>query len=195
MQTTAPIPTTATEVLPNGNTAHYVVYGGTSYRSKLILRDGTVDDRSTPSAVISILEKVRSAKAPVPVVRIFYGSSDGVSWMDENDTVGRVGRSSGRTKIPLLVSSVKGFGSAILSHCVIRIDTTRRTLWQHPGFRLPELTLAVGDDLTLPYEVRDAAGSCVARFFTDTERQRWLAVMAGDIFPDPTMEAGAWSLD
>jgi hypothetical protein len=53
----------------------------------------------------------------------------------------------------------------------------------------------MGDDPASPYELRNAAGTCVARFHTESQRQRWLAVMAGDVFPDPLLESSAWGCD
>jgi hypothetical protein len=191
----SPSATTCSEILPNGNTAHYIVDGGTFYRAKLQFRDGTADPRATHPAVIAVLERARTARATAPLVRIFYGDPGGVSSLATCNTVGRVGRALGRTKIPLLTSDRDRFGAAISTERVVRIDSQRRTLWHHPGFRLPELNPAVGDDPAFPYELRNAAGTCVARFDSESQRQRWLSVMAGDVFPDPVLEASAWGRD
>jgi hypothetical protein len=38
-------------------------------------------------------------------IRLFYGDTQtGQSWFDEHDVVGRIGRSTGSIKVPLLVA-------------------------------------------------------------------------------------------
>ena len=76
-------------------------------------------------------------------IRIWYGDTKtGVSWMDEYDVVGTVGRSSGQAKIPLLINNCRSSGGGgILCHCIIRIDVinSRRTIYEHPLFNVPTL--------------------------------------------------------
>ena len=83
-------------------------------------------------------------------IRIWYGDTDtGVSWMDEYDVVGTVGRSSGQAKIPLLIKNSRSSGGGgILCHCIIRIDviSSRRTIYKHPLFNVPLLTVAANND-------------------------------------------------
>ena len=83
-------------------------------------------------------------------VRIWYGDTKtGVSWMDEYDVVGTVGRSSGQAKIPLLINNCRSSGGGgILCHCIIRIDVigSRRTIYKHPLFSVPLLTVATNND-------------------------------------------------
>jgi len=83
-------------------------------------------------------------------IRIWYGDiKTGVSWMDEYDIVGTVGRSSGQAKIPLLIKNSRSSGGGgILCHCIIRIDviSSRRTIYKHPLFNVPLLTVATNND-------------------------------------------------
>ena len=76
-------------------------------------------------------------------LRIWYGDTKtGVSWMDEYDTIGTIGRSTGKQKIPLLVKNSRSSGGGgILCHCIIRIDVinSRRTIYKHPLFNVPTL--------------------------------------------------------
>lgn len=180
------------EHMPNGNTARYIISGGTAYRSGLDRSDGSFDDRCTPPAVIAVLERARLARTPGPLVRLYYGDSDGVSSLFEGFSIGRVGRSAGQTKIPLLISAIDQCAAAIASERVVRIDSQGLTLWHHPGFRLPALIEATGENAAAPFELRDSGGQVVRSFPTAAARLRWLAVMAGDVFPDPKIEAAAW---
>jgi len=83
-------------------------------------------------------------------VRVWYGDTDtGLSWMDEYDTMGTIGRSTGQQKIPLLIkNSRSNGGGGILCHCIIRIDviSSKRTIYKHPLFYVPLLTVATNND-------------------------------------------------
>jgi len=83
-------------------------------------------------------------------VRIWYGDTKtGLSWLEEYDTMGNIGRSTGQQKIPLLIkNSRSNGGGGILCHCIIRIDVivSRRTIYKHPLFNVPLLTVATNND-------------------------------------------------
>ncbi len=177
--------------LSNGNAIYYRTVDGTAFRVRMDLADGTTDERAAPDEVIEILNRYRGSET---LLRIFLGHEDGASWLEENDIVGTIGRSCGQIKVPLLVPPGHRDGPAILTDCIIRIDTARRTLWQHPNFHLPEIELTTGDLLHLPYEVK-VDGKVHARFYTDTERQHWLKLLRGDRFPSRSEDPGAYGLD
>lgn len=85
----------------------YKVVNGTSYNLK------------TSDEVINLLERYRMSKERI---RIFYGR-DGKCWNEEFDTIGRIGRSTGTYKIPLLIKSSRSLGGgSIIDNCIIRID-------------------------------------------------------------------------
>ena len=65
-----------------------------------------------------------------------------MSWLEEDDVTGTIGRSTGRQKIPLLIKNSRSLGGGgILCHCIIRIDVikSRRTIYKHPSFTVPTL--------------------------------------------------------
>lgn len=76
-------------------------------------------------------------------VRIWYGDTKtGLSWLEDYDTMGTIGRSTGQQKIPLLIKNSRSSGGGgILCHCIIRIDiiSSRRTIYKHPLFYVPTL--------------------------------------------------------
>ena len=56
-------------------------------------------------------------------IRVWYGDIvTGKSWDEENDTIGRVGKSTGNVKIPLLIKNKRSSGGgALLSNRIIKI--------------------------------------------------------------------------
>ena len=83
-------------------------------------------------------------------IRIWYGDTKtGLSWLEEYDMIGTIGRSTGQQKIPLLIKNSRSMGGVgILCHCIIRIDviSSRRTIYKHPLFSVPLLTVATNND-------------------------------------------------
>ena len=62
------------------------------------------------------------------------------AWGDENDCIGRLGRSNGNIKIPILLSSSSScYGSPILDSRVVLVKTTGgRVLFSADGLKFPE---------------------------------------------------------
>lgn len=102
--------------------------------------NGIAFDERTDNRICGVLA---DAWASETRLRVYYGDTEtGECWMDELDTIGRIGRSMGTYKIPLLIKTRRSIaGGAILDHCVIRIDdvTTGRMLYQHPKFHFKEV--------------------------------------------------------
>ena len=99
----------------------YTVVNGTSYY------------KGTDENVINVLERARINKNRI---RIWLGEN-GKSWNEEHDIIGCVGRSTGDSKIPLLIHNSRCYGGgSILTHCIVKIVdiTTKRKLYQHENF-------------------------------------------------------------
>lgn len=137
--------------------------------------------RHAPKEVCDILERARINGTRI---RLFYGETNtGLSWMDENDVIGRVGRSTGICKVPLLITSPSDDGGgAILDKCIVRIMETRSKtdLYRHPNFHVPAMELI--HDPTyhkgLPYQAL-VNGSVHAAFKTKAKAENWIAFMNG----------------
>lgn len=98
-------------------------------------------DPETPAVVQRILELYRKSGAEL---RVFYGDTEtGLSWMDENDVMGRIGRSCGIFKVPLLIEIGEDGGSAMLDSCIIRLMDVEsgKELYRHPKFSVPEMEI------------------------------------------------------
>lgn len=154
--------------LSNGNVIKYArVTSGTCYHQE------------TSDQVIRLLEKLQNNGTEV---RIFYGDTQtGQSWHDEFDVVGRIGRSTGSIKIPLLVPKGDCGGPGLLDHCIIRIDTREETLYQHKKFRVGHMTLSQGNDKKLPWEVF-IDSVLHARFELNAEATKFMTFLQGNLF-------------
>ena len=131
---------------------------------------GTCYHEETEDKVIRVMERLRKEGT---VVRVFYGSpKTGRSWLGCYP-IGRIGRSSGEIKVPLLVPEGEIGGGAILDHCVIRIDTQDGTVYKHPTFYVGDFTvkknngtypwsLFVDGQLESNHSTNEAAIACAA---------------------------------
>lgn len=127
------------EELDNGNTITYKIVSGTAYKQGMRLKGKEYQDEETPDEVVKILETARQSGA---ILRVFYGdTATGRDWLEENDVKGRIGRSTGRIKIPLLVAPRANGGPALLDNCIVKIMQGASMLYQHPSYYMPVLTL------------------------------------------------------
>lgn len=132
-------------------------------------------DTRTPDKVCEILEYV-SSKEPYTRLRLYYGDTEtGRCWMDEHDTVGSIGRSTGRYKIPLLIKTRRSLGgTAILDNRIIKITLVNgAVLYKHPLFNMPEVK---ADGCTVFMD-----GKTYANCKTDMQAERLAKFLSGDI--------------
>ena len=120
-------------------------------------------------------------------VRIWYGDNNtGMSWMEEYDTMGTIGRSTGQQKIPLLIKNSRSRGGGgILCHCIIRIDdiSSRRTIYEHPLFYVPSLGVYpnLDEDTKAKYPfIVLKYGTIQARFKSRTSAYNYIDFMTGE---------------
>lgn len=98
-------------------------------------------DIRTPDTVCNILAQYAGRRDVR--LRLYYGDTEtGRCWMEEYDTIGYIGRSTGQIKIPLLIKNSRSLGGgAILDHCIIKITVGGVTLYEHPLFNMPAVTV------------------------------------------------------
>ena len=142
--------------------------------------NGTYYHHDTPAAVITILEDARRTGTRI---RLSYGDTEtGRDWLDEWDVEGRVSRSMGPVKVPILLPRRTSIGGpALLEHCIVRIRQTGkggRVLYKHAHHRLPTFTVQPSSEPDFEAEVL-ADGQVHARFRTTAQANRWLAKMTG----------------
>ena len=138
--------------------------------------NGTTYNDKTPKKVVQVLEDARKIGTRL---RLFYGDTEtGRAWLEEHDVTGRIGRSTGQIKIPLLIHNRRSMGGpGLLDHCIVKIATASGglLLYQHPSFSLPKLEKRyIGpESATHNWEVT-ADGSVQARFRTETQADRYI---------------------
>ena len=120
-------------------------------------------------------------------IRIWYGDvNTGLSWLDEYDIMGTIGRSTGQQKIPLLIKNSRSSGGGgILCHCIIRIDiiSSKRTIYEHPLFYVPALGVYpnIDEDTKNKYPfIVLKYGTIQARFKSRTSAYNYIDFMTGE---------------
>jgi hypothetical protein len=126
-----------------------------------------------------VLERCRRARNKV---RLIAGDPEtGVSWLEEHDVVGTIGRSLGPLKVPLLIEENDDGGPAILTDCLLAVIDwqTGKFLYRHAAYRVPNLMVRQQNDPKLPWEVlRD--DQVVARFKNIGKAGAYVAFMCGE---------------
>ena len=169
------------EKLSNGNTIYYREYEGTYYEVGIKLKDGTIEEYTQVNeALMNVLNNSRKYGFRI---RIWYGDrKTGRSWNEEYDVTGRVGRSCGNIKIPLLIYNKRSYGGgALLTGSILRVDDIedKRTLWQAEGFNIPEMTVSY-KDIGSPYVWHVyQEGKEIAGFRTEEKARKWIDFMNG----------------
>lgn len=176
------------EQLSNGNTLYYVVRDGMYFEVGILLGDENrleIFD-NVSEGLINIL--LRAYKYGFRV-RVFYGDiHTGRSWNEEYDVTGKIGRTCGKIKVPILLKRKdSNYGGALLLSSVIRIDDIeeKRTLWKLSNFHVEpmEIIYYPDDPNSLPYNVMQTKDSGVrinvANFKTAVQAQKWIDFMEG----------------
>lgn len=174
----------AEEKLSNGNTIYYRVKNGTYYEVAIHLgkENKTEVYKNVTDKLINVLESYRNNKCRV---RLWYCGEDGKAWNEEYDVCGRIERSCGNIKIPLIIYSRKNFGGPALSvGCIGRIDDIedKKTIWQSDNFRLPLYTMKHKEKTEngSKYDFYVYAdGEHIASFTTENQAKRWIDFMSG----------------
>lgn len=157
-------------------------------RTYKVLADGTYYHQDTPDEVVVALQQLRRSGERA---RIWNGDTKtGLAWQDEWQAIGRIGRSTGWSKIPLLILTRRSTGGpGLLDHCIVAIRVGL-TDWryQHPLFHLPRYEVVPEVDPKLnadgyTHSVRihkdDAAPETAARFRSEAKANRWVEFMSG----------------
>ena len=124
------------DVCPAGHENHERV----KIRDKEYWRiDGTYYHIETSPMICKLLEKIRKDGTRV---RFHWGDTiTGRDFGDSYDVEGRLGRSSGPVKVPILLHNRRSMGgSHILDHCIVKIVETKgkRVIYQHALYHTEE---------------------------------------------------------
>lgn len=101
----------------------------------------TFFSHDTPKKVRTVIESCRKKGN---IVRVFFGNPEtGVDSMDEFETIGRIGRSNGIMKAPLLVPEGEHGGSQLSTSRILKIVDMEsgETLYKNKNYKVPEVTI------------------------------------------------------
>jgi len=143
--------------------------------------NGTFYDVRTPIEVFDVLEKARMNRTRLHIS--FGDVATGHDWLEENDVLGFIARSTGSIKIPLLVHNRRSFGGpGLLDHCIVRIRASAggRVFYQHPKYhqgafeiRQKAEPITVSDGRVLTVDIlRD--GVVHASFESFSKARQWI---------------------
>lgn len=149
-------------------------------------------DADTPASIACAIEAYRRNERKV---RLYYGDkATGRDWMEENDTIGFISRSTGPLRTPLLMSSRRAsYGDAVLSACIVRIQdaVTKQDFWRHPTYHLPALRTRVNgktpDDVRLLRQDDDGQWSLLLQG-SDDYVQQWVLFIEGRTMSAPSRD-------
>lgn len=175
------------EKLGNGNTLYYVEDDGTFFPVGIYLKE---EDRLEVYSQVnhSLMHILNNSRKYGFRIRIWYGDrKTGRSWNEEYDVMGRVGRSCGNIKIPLLIYNKRSYGSgALLVGSIIRIDDIedKQTLWKVSNFHVEKMEIKYNPAREkYSWEVWQTEDSgdlqALAYFKTEEKAKRWIDFMYG----------------
>lgn len=110
--------------------------------TKYFEKNGTSFSINTNNNCANILNELILTKKRV---RLFYGEQHiGEDWCERFDTIGYIGRSNGKIKIPILLSRKDSSGGfPILTDCILKIVETRtnKILYLNKKYLVPNLEI------------------------------------------------------
>lgn len=141
--------------------------------------NGTSYHAETPPEVVRAIENLRQTGKRA---RLHYGNTEtGLTWLDEWDMSGTIGRSIGPEKTPLLIARRDSLGGGgLLDHCIIRITVSGRDVYRHPLYHCPPVVIVREPETingtTYPERV-EIGGEIHARFAKPGGALKWVAKM------------------
>lgn len=148
-----------------------------------VSRAGTHFHPDTAPQVARLLDSCLASQEPV---RLFLGdAATGKAWHEENDVQGRIGRSMGPCKVPLLVAKRQDGGPALLDHCIVGIlGKGANWLYKHPTLDLGTWTVEPIDHTarsgTRFVAATHVDGTLHSRHSTQASAERLAAFMRGE---------------
>lgn len=168
----------------DGTTTYQHSQGEVVYRQH---RSGVYYHAATPRQVVDALDAAASDGSKV---RIHYGDPrTGKDWLEEHGVEGRLSRSMGPLKVPLMIAGNSQWGDALLDHCIVRLEVRPapgkpfEDAYRHPCYHIGKIEMGPSGLETHPYQVT-VDGKPHANFATEQERGKFTRKMFG-IESDP----------
>lgn len=167
-----------TEDYPKWKDYYYIV-NDTYYFFKREEENKTTVYEHVNEKLISILERCRKNNTRI---RVWYGANNKI-WLEEYYVMGRLGRTTGRIKIPILVNNKRSLGGReLLVPCIVRIDDIeeKETIYKLDGYEMPKLEIkeVKNNGHILDYLVMKE-NKILVTFSTLEKAQNWVDFMVG----------------
>jgi hypothetical protein len=136
----------------------------------------------TAQAVVKILERYR--KDGDRQLRLWLGDpATGRDWCEEHDVVGRIGRSMGPMRVPLLIAPGEYGGGAILTHCIVRLMdvATGKELYRVATYQPPRLVVCADQRPGHMAWAVEHDGQVQAGFEHEADAHAYVAFMHGAV--------------
>lgn len=161
---------------------YFYIVNDTYYLFKRETENHTEVYKHVNEKLISILERCRKNNTRI---RVWYGANNKV-WLEEYNVMGRIGRTNGRIKIPILVNNKRSLGgSELLVQCIVRIDDIeeKKTIYKLDGYEMPNFKIkeVKNNGHILDYLVmkEDKILATFRTFNTFEKAQNWVDFMLG----------------
>lgn len=166
-----------------GTLAQYQAYQDaiTAYAASGIT-DTWYEPHTNPNVATAIERCIRNQNP----IRFFYGDPEtGCDWLEENGIVGRVSRSSGPFRCPILIPDGEVGGDIIPSANVLKIirADNGNVIWISPAYKEPDFSITKEPD-GFNVRVNDGART-IARFRSYGSACAYVAYMTGDSVCQP----------
>lgn len=135
-------------------------------------------------AVKKIIDEYMHIDIPL---RIFYGDVEtGRDFLEECDVIGKIGRSTGVFKTPILVTKDGYGGPALLEDIIIKImrADTGQVLWTHKNYQKPTFDIQKKESMHEVY----VNGSLQASFKNVEEAANFISFLSGNSMHSPCDE-------
>jgi hypothetical protein len=172
--------------LSNGNTAYYRIVNGMAFEVGMNLKDKEEVEDYTSTVNDSLIDTLLSCYENRNRIRVWYGDTKtGRAWNEEYDIIGRVGRTTGEIKVPILIYNARSYGgSELLLSSLLRIVDikTHRILWTVPNFHVEKMEVVYknGDYPFQVMQTRDTGEVVnIANFKNEASAYRYTDLMNG----------------
>lgn len=137
----------------------------------------TTYNENTNEKVIEILENAINMRKRI---RVFYGDTEtGRDWLEEYGTIGKIGRSCGEKKVPLLLANERSnYGGPLLDDCIVKITIDKTIVYRHELCNLPSFMMQA-DAKGERVEVL-ANGKLHATFKTFEQARKFIQFLKGE---------------
>ena len=163
----------------DGTTTYQHSQGEVVYRRH---SSGTYYHAAAPRQVVDALEQAASEGSKV---RIHYGDPrTGKDWLEEHGVEGRLSRSMGPLRVPLMISGASRFGDPLNDHCIVRLEVRPAAgkpfedVYRHPCYHVGKIHMGPSGIESHPFQVT-VDGQPHANFATEQDRGRFTRKMFG----------------